>query len=120
MQSGDWEEAIESLKSFWIDKKNGQVSIPPQEEIEKVPGWIDWQDASNKNAAGVASEEDCQEGTILQSIFLRMVFQICILLRTEQRLDFKFFDNKDPFILPWFIHSAKPLQDSIEHYANFQ
>ena len=49
LQSGDWEEAIESLKSFWIDKKNGQVSIPPQGEIEKVPGWIDWQDASNKN-----------------------------------------------------------------------
>ena len=25
LQSGNWEEAIESLKSFWIDKKNGQV-----------------------------------------------------------------------------------------------
>ena len=37
----------------------------------------------------------------------------------EQRLDFKFFDNKDPFILQWFIHSAKPLQDSIELYTNF-
>ena len=33
LQSGDWEVTIESLKSFWIDKKNGQVSIPPQEEI---------------------------------------------------------------------------------------
>ena len=118
LQSGDWEEAIESLKSFWIDKKNGQVSIPPQEEIEKVPGWIDWQDASNKNAAGVASKEAARRYYSAKYFFTNGVPNMYIA-PYEQRLDFKFFDNKDPFILPWFIHSAKPLQDSIEHYANF-
>ena len=118
LQSGDWEEAIESLKSFWIDKKNGQVSIPPREEIEKVPGWIDWQDASNKNAAGVASKEAARRYYSAKYFFTNGVPNMYIA-PYEQRLDFKFFDNKDPFILPWFIHSAKPLQDSIEHYAKF-
>ena len=118
LQSGNWEEAIESLNSFWIDKKNGQASTPPQGEIEKVPGWTDWQDASNKNAAGVASKEAARRYYSAKYFFTNGVPKMYIA-PYEQRLDFKFFDNKDPFILQWFIHSAKPLQDSIELYTNF-
>ena len=118
LQSGNWEEAIESLNSFWIDKKNGQASTPPQGEIEKVPGWTDWQDASNKNAAGVASKEAARRYYSAKYFFTNGVPNMYIA-PYEQRLDFKFFDNKDPFILQWFIHSAKPLQDSIELYTNF-
>jgi hypothetical protein len=118
LQSGNWEEAIESLKSFWIDKKNGQASTPPQVEIEKVPGWTNWQDASNKNAAGVASK-DAAWRYYFAKYFITNGVPNMYIAPYEQRLDFKFFDNDDPFVLKWFIHSAKPLQDSIEHFAHF-
>ena len=117
LQTGNWEKAAESLNSFWIDKKNGQASTPPQGEIEKVSGWTKWQEASNKNTGGVASKEAARRYYSAKYFSINGVPNMYIS-SYEQRLDFKFLDDDDK-TPKWIIHSAKPLQDSIEHFAHF-
>jgi NTE family protein len=117
LQTGRWEDAIEKLQAFWIDKKKGLASTPSQGNIEKFLGWTKWQEASNNNNLAAASKEAARRYYSAKYFAFHGVPNMYIS-PYQQRFDFKFFDDGSDFTT-WFIHSIKPLQDSIEHLAHF-
>jgi hypothetical protein len=50
LQTGSWEDAIEKLEQFWTDKKEGLASTLSEQDINKLPGWAEWQKASKEDS----------------------------------------------------------------------
>ena len=117
LQTESWEDAIEKLQSFWIDTKRGLASNPLQEDIEKVPGYNKWKEASNSNNLAAASKEAARR-YYSAKYFSHHGAPNMYISPYQQRFAFKFFDDESD-LTKWFICSNQPLQDTIVQFRTF-
>ena len=132
LQTQNWEKATEKLQKFWIN----QLSVKCLDIAEVSKPWYDqW----INGITTAASEEAARRYYSVRKLLLNQVrnnnYSPCPII-----YDNKFFDNlyqdkgpnddnqdcKDPNCKKpnflhnvWFLHSSKPLQESIQKYAKF-
>jgi len=119
LQTHNWEKAAEKLRKFWTD----QLSVKCLDISEVSKPWYDQWIKRNPSAA---SEEAARRYYSVRKLLLGQVrnnmYYPCPGLPME---DNRFFDHqfqeKGPNFLhnDWFLHSSRPLQQSIENYAKF-
>jgi NTE family protein len=119
LQTHNWEKAAEKLRKFWTD----QLSVKCLDISEVSKPWYDQWIKRNPSAA---SEEAARRYYSVRKLLLGQVrnnmYYPCPDLPIK---DNRFFDHqfqeKGPNFLhnDWFLHSSRPLQQSIEKYAKF-
>jgi NTE family protein len=105
-----WEEAVKQLEEFWNDKDKG-LATTPDINIEKLPFL---QDEWYKEALGAASKESARRYYSVKHFFTYGAPKM--YLPMLPRADFKFFDDSNKWLL---IYSNKPLQETIQRFAEF-
>jgi predicted acylesterase/phospholipase RssA len=116
LQTKSWDVAIEKLQSFWIDTKRGLASNPVEEDLEKVPGYNKWKEATDNNNLA-ASKEEARRYYSAKYFLLHGVPNMYIS-PYQQRYAFKFFDDESD-LTKWYIHSIQPLQHTLESFTHF-
>lgn len=108
LKTRSWERAAEKLEKFWTE----QLSVKSLDVSDLNKQWYaQWM----KRNPTVASEEAARRYYSVLKLILNMarnnMYYQCNTIN-----DTKYF-FKPP--VPWILHSSKPLQESIEKYANF-
>ncbi len=116
LQTKSWDDAIEKLQSFWLDTKRGLASNPVQEDLEKVPGYTKWKEASDNN--NLAASKEASRRYYSARYFLLHGVPNMYVSPYQQRYAFKFFDDESD-LTKWYIHSIQPLQDTLKLFAHF-
>ncbi|HEY6534558.1 MAG TPA: patatin-like phospholipase family protein [Candidatus Nitrosocosmicus sp.] len=105
-----WEKASEKLVEFW----RNQLSVK-NIDISDVSG--NWYNQWIKRNPTAATEEAARRYYSVKKLLLNQV-RNNMYYQCAEIEDNKFFD-KSNILSKWFLHSNKPLQDSIEKYATF-
>jgi len=133
LETRNWNKAAEKLQKFWLD----QLAVKDMDISEISKPWYDhWK--KRDEPATTASPEEARRYFSVERLLLDQVGNNMYYL-SENLMDKRFFDNlyqengpntdncdcKDPnckkpnFVNNfWPVHSTKPLQESIEKYAN--
>ncbi|MGH9977087.1 MAG: patatin-like phospholipase family protein, partial [Nitrososphaeraceae archaeon] len=131
LETRNWDKAAEKLQKFWTD----QLAVKGMDISEKSKPWYDHWKKREKSAA---SPEEARRYFSVRRLLLDEVGNNMYYL-SENIMDNRFFDNlyeekgpntdnsdcKDPNCKKpnflnnfWPVHNSKPLQESIEKYAN--
>ena len=115
LQTQSWEDAIEKLELFWTNKEEGLASTLSEQDINKLPGWTEWQKASKQDSQDAASAEAARRYYSVKYFISNGASRVHEPL--QSRPDSKFFDEKGNI---WFlIHSNDPLKQTILKFAKF-
>ncbi|HEY7082725.1 MAG TPA: patatin-like phospholipase family protein [Nitrososphaeraceae archaeon] len=115
LQTSSWNDAANTLIDFWTDPDYGLGSNIDDKITPQLEPWLrdeEWY----KEVPGAASKEAARR--YYSACYYPVNGARNLYDRLPNRQDFKFFDNTPTDLIKWFIHSDKPLQDSIEHFAN--
>jgi predicted acylesterase/phospholipase RssA len=111
----NWQKAAEKLERFWTN----QLSVKSLDISQLSKPWYDQWIKRNQTAA---SEEAARRYYSVKKLLKNEVRNNMYYLCDPIIKDNKFFDNLstyNPIHNDWFLHSTKPLQESIEKYAKF-
>jgi len=108
-----WRSAIEELEKFWTDSNNkGLASSIDNKELLSRDPWIsdaEWYTKAKGAASTEAARRYYSAKYFLENGTPNVNYPLI------PRPDLKFFDNSE--YSRWFIHSSKPLEESIEYYS---
>lgn len=122
LKTQSWERAAKRLEKFWTE----QLSLKYLDisELSKT-----WHDEWIKRTPTAASEEAARRYYSVKKLLLNqarnnMYYQCTPFIKDDRFFDNLQIDKDDPNRLncvnnDWFLHSIKPLQESIEKYAKF-
>jgi NTE family protein len=119
LQTHNWEKAAEKLRKFWTN----QLSVKGLDISEISKPWYDEWIKGNRSAA---PEEAARRYYSVKKLLLNLVrnnmYYACpdIPIKDNRFFDHQ-FQEKGPNFLhnDWFLHSSRPLQQSIGKYAKF-
>ncbi|MDN5846790.1 MAG: patatin-like phospholipase family protein, partial [Candidatus Nitrosocosmicus sp.] len=108
LKTRNWERAAEKLEKFWTE----QLSLNSLDASDLNKQWHEQWMKRNPTAA---SEEVARRYYSVKKLLSNQVRNNMYYL-SKVIDDTKFFDNSSN---RWYLHSSKPLQESIEKYAKF-
>src|SRR5919112_128713 len=110
LKTQSWEKAADKLERFWTN----QLSVKNLDISELSKPWYDeWTKRNPTTASEEAARRYYSVKKLLSNQVANNMYYLC-----DKIVDNKFFDNS---LLgnDWYLHSTKPLQESIEKYAKF-
>jgi NTE family protein len=119
LQTHNWEKAAKKLRKFWTEQLS--VKCLNISELSKP-----WYDEWLKRNPSAASQEAARRYYSVRKLMLGLVrnnmYYACpdIPIKDDRFFDQRFQEKVPNFLHnDWFLHSVKPLQQSIEKYAKF-
>jgi NTE family protein len=114
LKTGNWQDAIDQLEQFWIDKEKGLASTVSEQDLMESKGWKKWHQESQKNnpSSDVASAEAARRYYSVRHYISKGTPRVQNPL--PYRADSRFFDDQPN---TWFVHSSDPLRETILHFA---
>lgn len=132
LETNSWEKSAEKLQEFWIN----QLSVKSLDISELSKPWYNkWIEGKSSAASGEAARRYYSVKKLLLGQVPNNMYSSCLMIEDKRFFD-HLYQEKDPndenqdckdpnckktncLNNDWFLHSLKPLQDSIENYAKF-
>lgn len=114
LQTRNWQDAIDQLEQFWINKEEGLASTLSKQDLQEI-GWKTWHDESRKENASseVASAEAARRYYSVKHYFFKGAPKVQETSDHIQRDDIRFFDPLNK----WYLHKSDLLEKTIQKFA---